>query len=197
MKKRLPIEKLREAKKVADEMLKKKGVITQESYIDMIVKDPANPTLPGIVPYLPHEETIAGCQIILARIAKSWIELNKKTPATIEKIDDFFKYVLQRLEVEEKKFKKQHNKIDRYIKQKKPLKLKTLEQIFAPSRNLSTTKAISKFFVDSFTVAVISKQNTETSQYVDWFLNKWTPSMMKLWKKDETQKNLQLSENSA
>jgi hypothetical protein len=192
MKKRLPIEKLREAKKVADEMLKKKGAITQESYIDFISKDPTAPPLPGLVPYLPHEETLAGCQIILARIAKSWVMENKETPENIDRIDDFFRFVLKRLKEEEDKFQKQHNKIDRYIKMRRKLKYKTLDKIFASSRQLSTTKAITKFFVDSFAVSVVTKQNTDTSTYVDWFLNEWTPSMMKLWKNDKEKQTKRL-----
>jgi uncharacterized protein YifE (UPF0438 family) len=189
IKKRLPIEQLREAKIIADEMLKKKGVIARDSIINAIEKDPNAPMLPGIPSYLPHEWTIAAGQLMLYRITKAWMSLNKNNNREIEKIDKFFIYILKRLKEEESKFKKDEKKMSKLIKKVKNVPI--LSEVFAPTRNKETAYALQKFFADSFAVAIVLKRNDTTSSYIDWFLNEWTVSMIGLWHRNNENEKLQ------
>ena len=193
-KKRLPIAQLREAGKVANEMLKKKGVIANESLINLIEKDENAPTLPGIPSYLPHEWTISAAQIILYRITKGWMELNKGDSDKAEKIDKFFIYILKRLKEEEDKFRRREKNMGKLIKGMK--KVPVLAEIFTPTRARETTFALQKFFADSFAVAIVVKKNDSTSTYIDWFLNEWTPAMTKLWHQNAETEKVQNNTNT-
>jgi hypothetical protein len=50
-------------------------------------------------------------------------------------------------------------------------------------------KAIQRFFIDSFAVAVALKNNYSTSDYANWFLD-WTQDLYALWVKPEQRKNI-------
>jgi hypothetical protein len=180
-KNRPPLKQLKESAKIADEMLRQKGILAKDSFIDKIIDDPKAPTLPGLPAYLPHEETIAACQILLARTTKLWIEQNKQEDSKTENIADFFRFVLKRIKREEDKFTKEHKQMDKKIK--KDYGDYILSDIFSPLRKRQTARALYKFFVDSFAVSHIVKRKSCTSEYVDWFLNEWTPSMIGLWHK--------------
>jgi hypothetical protein len=47
-------------------------------------------------------------------------------------------------------------------------------------RKQETIKSMHRFFIDSFAVAIILKNNTTTSQFANWFLD-WTQQLHTLW----------------
>lgn len=178
-KKRLPIAQLRESARIANEMAKKKGLIAEESVIDKLSKDKNAPVLPGLPAYLPHVWTLTACEIALYNMSKDWLDLNKKSPRKAENIVEFSNFVFgefKKLEVKYKQEKKEMGKIIKKIEDSKPL-----SDIFSSVRKASTTKAISKFFVDSLVVAHLAEKDSTTFAYVDWFLNDWSPKLKALW----------------
>jgi hypothetical protein len=186
-KKKPPLKQLKAAAKHANDIAKKRGLIAKESLIDKIASNPDAPTLPGLPGYLPHEETITACQVLLARTAKAWIDETRDNETKTENISEFFKFVLKRIDTELHKFEKEQKEMEKNIKE--DFGTYTLAEIFSPLRRLQTAKALHKFFVDSFAVSVIVKMNSSTSEYVDWFLNNWTVEMLKLWKIHEKDNN--------
>ena len=129
------------------------------------------------------------------RITKAWIDLNKGDQIKIEKIDQFFMYILKRLKEEEDKFKRRETNMGKIIKKMKNVPI--LSEVFASTRNRETAFALQKFFADSFAVAIVLKRNDTTSTYVDWFLNDWTISMIKLWHKHNGKTVLQNNKNTS
>jgi hypothetical protein len=181
--KRLPIEQLRTQSKIAIEMAKEKNLISKESFIDFLKKDPTNPMLPGMPSYLPYKETLLTSQILMARMAKGWMEKNKKNQNEIDDFDKFFNYCLLRMKETIDDIQKRFDKTEWKIKNKKPFKNKTLAEIFEPMRSLNAAKRWSRFITDSFAVAVCVKRHDSASEFFDWFLNDWTKQLMNLWDK--------------
>ncbi len=177
--KRAPIEQLREMEKVGREILVKRGVIAKESIIDKIIADPKAPMLPGLVPYLPHDQTIKLSQRIMYDLLREW-QFENKLEREQENVAEFFKFVINRLTSIEKKYKKEINQKNQAVK-KGYKKVRTLSSMFNSIERSEATRGMNKFFVDSFAISVIVKSNDTTSQYAEWFLN-WTDDLYTLWK---------------
>lgn len=189
MKKRAPIEQLIEAGKVAKQMLKDKGIEAKSSVLDDIMKTKGSPTLPGIPTYLPHQWTLKAAQRIMYDLLLMWKEecvahpefsvgTHKFTEDRGENITEFFTFVIQELRAQEKDYDKEVQDMPKLIKSLKEVPY--LKEIFSPVRKRDNIKAIQRFFVDSFAVAIIVKNNRSTSEYVNWFLD-WTQDLYALW----------------
>jgi hypothetical protein len=193
MKKRAPIEQLKAAGKVAQQMLKDKGLEAQTSILDDILTTKGAPTLPGIPTYLPHQWTLKAAQRIMYDIILLWREECKTTPnyaiagvtyteGREENITEFFTFVISKLREQEKEYDEDVSNMPTLLKSLKTIPL--LKDVFSPVRKLENIKAIQRFFVDSFAVAIIVRNNQSTTDYVNWFLD-WTQDLYSLWVKPE------------
>lgn len=184
-KQRAPIEQLREASKLAREMLVKKGILSDKSIIDEIIQKEGAPLLPGIPAYLPHRWTIKASQRIMFDILIMWKDKTKKDQKTQESITAFFKFVIEEMRKQDLKYQDEINKMSSSLKTL--TNIPVLKEVFSPVRKKENIHAIQHFFVDSFAVAIMLKQNHTTSEYANWFLD-WTESMHTLWTAPETNK---------
>lgn len=188
-KKRAPLEQLLEAGKVAKQMLKDKGMEAQTSVLDQILKDKDAPILPGIPTYLPHQWTVKAAQRIMYDLAVLWrqecaahpeykVGKKKKTEGREEDITQFFTFVIKELRAQEKEYDEDVDNMPKLLKSLKEIPV--LKDVFSPVRKRDNIKAIQRFFVDSFAVAIVVKNNYSTSEYLNWFLD-WTQNLYELW----------------
>ena len=184
---RLPIEQLKNAARVANNMLIKKHVMHKDNMLERIARDPMAPLLPGLPPYLPHKFTIDAARQAIFILLREWSELHKGNEAKQENASNFFYFVVKRMSMEERKFKSQMKKVKKNIDDKKEESM-TLYQIFSPMRKHQHTIALNKFFIDSFAVFVIVKGKSSTTEYAEWFLGEWTLRLMLLWKTPDDKK---------
>jgi len=184
-KQRAPIEQLREASKLAREMLVKKGILSEKSIIDEIIQKEGAPLLPGIPAYLPHRWTIKSSQRIMFDILVMWKEKTEKNKDTQENITQFFKFVVEEMRKQDLKYQ---DEVDRMSSSLKILKdIPVLKEVFSPVRKKENMHAIQRFFVDSFAVSIMLKRNHTTTDYANWFLD-WTEDMYTLWSEPVTKK---------
>jgi len=180
IKKHAPLEQLKRDAAKANDLLIKKGIIAKDSIVDRITADPTKPKLPGMPPYLPRPWTLGCSQVLMRNIVKYWVthcKENKKTNP--ESIKEFFQFVEKHMYQQYDSAKKKEKKMGKMIRTLDESIL--LSEVFAPSNLKETTKSMHLFFVHSMVIAQIVKRNTSTSEYVDWFLNEWTPDLVKLW----------------
>lgn len=179
-KKRLPIEQLRAAGKVARDMLAKRGIIAEESVLDKILETKDAPTLPGHPSvYLPHQWTLQASQHIMYDFLAMWIcKCKEEHNIDAENITEFFKFLIKELRRQEKKTKKEMKDMPQLLKAMKEVPV--LKEVFGPMRKWETVKAMQRFFIDSFAVSVVLKNNHTVSEYANWFLD-WTLELNKLW----------------
>lgn len=177
-KKRLPIEQLREAGKIAHQMLIDKGILAKESVIDKMINDKNAPPLPGIPPYIPHQWTIKAAQQMMYDLLIIWREETKDDKKKAENITEFFKFVVSEMRKQDTKFEKEMKKMPKLFKSMK--KVPVMSKIFAPMRKFENNQAIHHFFVDSFAVAIVIKNNHTVGEYANWFLD-WTEDLLKVW----------------
>jgi hypothetical protein len=186
-KRRAPIEQLREASKIARQMLIDKGIHSKESMIDKIVKDAKAPMLPGLAPYLPHEWTIKATQRIMGDLVIIWAEKCKRNKKRMENITEFWKFVVKELHTMEEKFATEEMLMGEAIKKQKDVLL--LKDVFSPTRKKENLHAIHRFIVDSFAVGIVLKQNHATSEYLNWFLD-WTQDLYEYWIQPKKRKSI-------
>jgi hypothetical protein len=183
-KKRLPITQLKEAGEIARKMLVERKIIAEDSILDKLRNDKSMPVLPGIPEYLPHQWTIKASQQMMYDLLLMWKD-KCKNPKKVENITEFFKFLVNEMQVQIKKFQKEEKAMAKRIKSIDEVPV--LREIFSPIQKKETAKAIQRFFVDSFAVAVMLKNQSSTSEYAVWFLE-WTQDMDKLWSKREKEK---------
>ena len=174
-KQRLPIEQLRKAGKIAQEMLVKKGLVAGKSVIDEILKKEGTPMLPGIPAYLPHRWTITASQRIMYDLLIIWKD---KAKGKSENLTEFFKFIIAQLREQEKQYKKEMDNMPKIFDSLKNVPV--LKDVFSPLRKRENIQAIQRFFIDSFAVAISIKGKHTTSDYANWFLD-WTEDMYQLW----------------
>jgi hypothetical protein len=185
-KKRLPIQQLREAGRVARQMLVERGILSKNSIIDEILKEKDAPKLPGIPAYLPHQWTIQASQRIMRDLLVVWKAEVKGDQKRAENITEFYKFVIQELRAKERKYQREVKKAPSLWADMKTVPV--LKDVFSPMRKKEGIRAISRFFIDSFAVAVALKNINSTSEYANWFLD-WTQDLYVLWvKPDERDK---------
>lgn len=181
-KRRAPIEQLREAGRMAKEMLIERGIQTKESTIDKIIADKKSPMLPGIPAYLPHAWTIKATQRIMRDLIIIWREECKGNKVKMEDITLFWKFCVKELHRQEKAFAKEEKEMSILIKATKEVPV--LKDIFSPTRKKENAHAIQQFLVDSFAVGIVVEQNHSTSEYLNWFLD-WTEALHTYWTKSK------------
>src|ERR1035441_9020977 len=182
VKKRLPIEQLREVGKKAREMLVTKGILSKNSVIHKVLKDKNAPILPGIPAYIPKGWTIQVAQIIMRDFLIQWKEECKKKRYNVEDISTFFKFIVKESRRQERKFKREMDRMPSLIKAMKDIPV--LAEVFSPLRKKETMHAMQRFYEDSFAVAIILKNATTVSEYANWFLD-WTNDLFTTWTKLE------------
>jgi hypothetical protein len=187
-KKRAPFAQLRKAAKTAFDMLSERHVVHSLNVLEELAKDAKAPILPGMPSYLPHRWTIHAAQTSMMILLKDWVKKTNHNLRLQDSASDFFKYVVLRMQEEERKFSKQVRDTDTLIK-KGMKKAPLLSDIFSPLQRKQTAKSMHKFFVDSFAISVIVHSNGSTGDYADWFLNEWTPELYKLWEKKQYESN--------
>lgn len=177
-KKRLPIDQLKEAGRLAREMLKERGIIAKTSIIDDLTSKRSSPMLPGIPGYLPHRWTIIASQKIMTSLIYLWLQKTKKDHAKRENVTEFFTFVIKELARIERGLKKELKEMPEFIRQMK--KVPVIAEVFGPMRRKDTIVAMKRFFADSFAVAICLEQHHSTSDYANWFLD-WTIELDKIW----------------
>ena len=176
-KRRMPLEQLKEAGRIARQMLKDRGIEGHE-ILKAIMEDPKSPMLPGLPPYLPPKWTLRASQRMCYDLLLMWRSHCEEEEKDEQNITEFWKFIIKEL----KRIQKVHEKEIR----KTPQLLKSLQEvpvlrdIFAPVRNRSTTLAMHHFFPEAFAVAVILERHHETGEFAEWFLD-WTEELYKLW----------------
>lgn len=170
-KKRAPIDKLRYAKKFADELLTERKLILphDKSAFARLFSEKDSPVLPGVPAYLPHRHTIETTRRVLFDLALIWKEKTKSNSKAQEDVSEFFRFAIKSLEEENVKVKAKM--FQSVVKQEYDLKL---------FHQKSVVTGIAKFLVDSFAVSVVEKTNSSVSEYMEWFL-RWSDSLLKQW----------------
>lgn len=163
-------------------MLIDKGIISKESAIDALMKTEGAPTLPGIPAYLPHQWTVKAAQRIMRDLLIIWKDECKDDDKRADNITEFFKFVITELRAQEKKYAKEEKEMPELIKSMKEVPV--LKDVFNPMQKKESIKAIQRFFVDSFAVAVALKSAQSTSDYANWFLD-WSQDLYAIWIKPE------------
>lgn len=182
-----PIEQLRIAGAEAKKKLIERGIISDKYTLDGIEKEEGI-MLPGYPNYLPHKWTLKASQQMMYDLLKLWQFKNTKhgkyNESQIEKLTNFIEFMLQELRKHENIAKRKMDMTPAMIKRMRDVPV--LGKIFEPVNQYETVRAMSKFFVDSFAVAIIVKgKAATTSEYAEWFLE-WTDNMQTIWenKKD-------------
>jgi hypothetical protein len=174
MRKRRPDRKqLLEAGAYAREMLKEKGIFSEQSIIDSVLQTPGSPTLPGYGQlYIPRRHTIEITKMILYSIAKVWNDNVKDNRR--EKVDEFFKYVVKEL--------RKSNSLITQMLQDTLAKSKFELVGISLLTTQENTKAIQRFLIDSFAVYPnLMTGRSGVSDYLDWFIT-WTSELQKVAK---------------
>ena len=182
-KKRLPIEQLREAGKIARQMLVDRGILAKESLLDNLLKGKNAPKLPGIPVYLPHQWTLQASQRMMYDLLVIWKIECKGDNEMTENLTEFFKFVVKELRKKERKFDKEV-KENRSKFSKEIDEVPVLKDVFSPLRKKEGMRAMNRFFVDSFAVSIALKNINSVSEYADWFLD-WTQELYAIWVKPE------------
>ena len=177
-KKRLPIEQLKAAGKAAKEMLVKRGIEAEHSIIDDIVGTENAPKLPGIPPYLPHRWTLSAAQRILYDLLIMWKAESKEEDR--DNITLFFQFVVAKLREQEVEYNKELVQMPKTFKEMEEGNIPVIKDIFMPMRKKENLKAIQRFLIDSFAVAIILKRHESVADYSNWFLD-WTQDLFLLW----------------
>lgn len=191
-KKRLPIEQLRQAGNAAREMLRERGIEAKTSVLEQIIAIKGAPELPGMPVYLPHQWTLKASQQMMRDLIVMWKEECDGDAVRADNITEFFKFVVARLRAQEKQYTKEVANTPRLLRGLKNVPV--LRDVFSSIQKKETIGAMSRFFVDSFAVAVILKKNQSTAEYLNWFLD-WTNDLYSLWvrpdKKEEAPKMIE------
>lgn len=162
-------------------MLVEKGILAKDSLIDQIIKDEKAPRLPGIPAYLPHQWTVQASIRIMRDLLVLWKVEVKKDNVRAENITEFFKFVVTELHAREKKYQREIKRERAKSKLMDDINtVPVLKDIFSPLRKKEGIRAIHRFFVDSFAVAIALKNINTTSEYANWFLD-WTQDLYALW----------------
>jgi hypothetical protein len=188
-KKRAPIEQLKEAGRQAIKMLAKKGITTEASILDAILLDKTSPPIPGIPAYLPHQNTLKTAERIMFNLILLWREECTKHPEFAivkedtkgnreDNITEFFRFISQEMQEVEKAFESDMNQMSVLMKGLNGVPV--IKDVFGPMRNLENAKAIHRFFIDSFAIAIVLKSNDTTADYANWFIE-WTQDLYALW----------------
>lgn len=191
-KKRKSIKELREAATFAGKLLQDRGITSVENILENIAKVSTAPILPGVPsPYLPQRWTITEAQLAMIGFVKKWLQDTNVKRAQQKSSDEFFKFVIRRLEkrvrkaeLEADEKKKELDKAQ-FFKDIEDKELKQLSDIMSPLTRLSTVKALHKFYIDSFVVFVINNAGGSTADFVEWF-SEWTTQLYKLWPENKT-----------
>ncbi len=179
-KKRAPIAQLKEAGNRAFALLVEKRVVHHRNVLEDIARDANAPILPGIPSYLPHRWTIDAARQAMFVLMEEWIKENDGNEEMQEKAPDFFYFVVKRMKLKEREYKREVKREEfKAFSNMKEARL--ISDIFSPVRKHQTAKGLNKFFVDSFAIFIIVKAQGTTTEYAEWFLGEWTPSLYKLW----------------
>jgi hypothetical protein len=104
-------------------------------------------------------------------LLSEWLSITKEKPKKQENVSEFFKFVIKRMDEELAKAKLEIRKAAR-----------TKNYDFRILHRKDITDGIKKFFIDSFAVAVMVKNNDSTTSYLKWF-DEWTKQLISLWLK--------------
>jgi len=180
-KRHAPIHQLRKAGQMAYEQLVKKGILTSESSIEKIKKEYPDLHLPGLYPYLPHKWTIKSSERMMYDIFKLWQFECKGEAKKIEDLSAFIEFTIRELNRLEERAKKKMKNMEKIIKDIEDAPV--LGKVFEPVNQYETTKAMKKFFVDSFALAVmVNGKESCTGEFAEWFFS-WTESLYNVWEK--------------
>lgn len=177
------MKQLRAASQQVARMLIDKRVTTEENVLEKLAKDSTKSILPGIPSYLPHRWTIEASRNAMFSILRDWTELTKKDLKKQENIGEFFRYVISRVEDQNRKYKKETKKARAEERAMESQKGKFLSEIFSPLRKLQTARALMKFYIDSFAIFIIVHEKETTTDYAEWFIGDWTPALYEMWSK--------------
>jgi hypothetical protein len=185
-KKRAPIEKLRELTEYADKRLVELGIRKPkgESVIDNIRSTKDAPMLPGLREYLPTALMINIGRRGIIDFSREWQLATKKDLFKQEKLDEFFKFVIEKLDREDtlvnKVFTEYAQNINRMLDEGLDTSDKTIGEWLKPIDVKDEMNALYVFLVDSFAVAIASKAASETTEFIIWFEH-WTQQLLNYW----------------
>ena len=182
-KKRAPIKQLREAGKFARELLIKRGIQSKDNVIAELLNTKDAPILPGQhASYIPRPWTIQSSQRMLYDMLIIWKERCEGQGMLRENITEFWKFVVKQMREQIEKTNQEIVDMPKAMKQLKVIPV--VKDIFSPMQKKETLKAMQRFFIDSFAVAVVVKNHNSVSEYCNWFLD-WTQELNKIWIKPE------------
>lgn len=169
-----------------EERLKDRGIHSSESLINKIKNTAGAPMLPGLREYLPQPMVINLGRRALLDFGREWELLMKQNTFAGNKLDEFFKFVVERLNSEnyavQKVVSEQAENINKAIASGGGGE-KTVGQWLRPLDYKDMISALSMFMVDSFAVAIATRSASETVEFFDWFLN-WTNQLLMYWPAD-------------
>ncbi len=168
-KKHAPIKQLREAKKLADELLIQKKLRHKDSVVDTLVQTKNAVKLPGQpgMKYIPSPSVLKASVRVLRDIGRMWeIECKEKGLKACD-ISDFYKFTIGIFNEE-----KQRNDIK---KEREKLTGRFDTRVLDYSDALM---GVTIFILEGFALGVTN--NPETGEFLSWFLN-WCGELEKLW----------------
>lgn len=184
---RAPQEQLIEAGNQARRMLRERGIEAEELLLDAIMKEDGAPILPGLPPYLPHRWTIKAAQRMMYDLIILWKDHCGKNQDKLNNVTEFFRFVIKELRKQEKVYAREESRMPKLLKSLKVVPV--LKEVFSPMRKRENIAAMQRFFIDSFAVSVIVKNNHSTAEYANWFID-WTEDLHKLWTRAEQKKDV-------
>jgi hypothetical protein len=160
----------------------------ETSVIDRIRATAGYPMLPGqLQEYLPTPILINLGRRALLDMGREWQLETKQEMFKQNKLDEFFKFVVGRLNIENYVFQKIMNERAKEINEMEvkgiSAESKTLAQWLKPQDVKDMVNALSVFMVDSFAVAIASRSASETTEFLEWFLN-WSQKLLSYWPAD-------------
>ena len=167
--------------------LQGRGLLTETSVVDTIKNRAGAPMLPGLREYLPTPLLINLGRRALFDIGREWQLETKSNAFTQNKLDEFFKFTVKKLNVEGYAFQKLMNEqaaeINKLVKEGKSTETKSVGEWLRPQDMKDVMTGLSVFMVDAFAVGIATKSATDTADFMEWFL-RWTNQLLTYWPED-------------
>ena len=140
--------------------------------------------LPGLREYLPQPLMLNLGRRAMLDFGREWQVEMTKDSFKRDSFDEFFRFVVKRVNAEHYAFLSHMNKrakdINDLIKQGKDVSNKTVGEWLRPQDMMDLIKGLSMFLMDSFAVCVATKAAGDTPEFLEWYL-RWTQQLLNYW----------------
>lgn len=158
----------------------------ENSIIEKIKATAGAPMLPGLREYLPQPLMLNLGRRAILDFGREWQTLTKDSFKQ-NSFDEFFRFVVKRVNAENYAFTAEMNKrakeINDLIAQGKDVSSRTVGEWLRPQDMMDLIKGLGMFLMDSFAVCVATKAAGDTPEFLEWYL-RWTQQLLNYWPQD-------------